>query len=90
MHYSSCFSHALIIETFTWLPAENMTKFQFEILSKCDSAKLKGFQPRIKTDSSMAGERENEGKKENKFIATADHICCLRGDAMKDMQHHLH
>lgn len=30
------------------------------------------------------------GERENKFITTADHICCLRGDDMKDMEHHLH
>lgn len=66
-----------------------MIKFYSEILIKCDSAKWKGFWQRIKPALSMSG-GENEGGRENKFITTADHICCLGGNAMKDMEHHLH
>ena len=60
VYYSSRFSNTLIIKTFTWFPGENMIKFYSEILSKCDSAKWKGFQARIKPALSMAeGERTN-------------------------------
>lgn len=55
VYYSLYFSHTLIIKTYTWFPGENMIKFYSKILRKCDSAKWKGFQPRIKPALSMAG-----------------------------------
>lgn len=83
LYYSSCFSNTLIIKTFTWFPGENMIKFYSEILSKCDSAKWKGFQARIKPALSTA-----EGERTNLLLQLITYA--VSGDAMKDTEHHLH
>lgn len=79
VYYSSCFSHILIIKTFTWFPGENMIKFYSEMLSKCDSAKWKGFQPRIKPPLSMAGgKREWRGEREQIYYYSWSHMLSRR------------
>lgn len=74
MYYSLYFSHTLNIKTFTWFPGENMIKFYSKILRKCDSAKWKGFQPRIKPALSMAGgERKWRSEREQIYYYSWSH-----------------
>lgn len=60
-----------------------MIKFYSEILSKCDSAKWKGFQARIKPALSTA-----EGERTNLLLQLITYA--VSGDDMKDTEHHLH